>query len=422
MSTSEENGKVQLTRKQLREIRLTGSTPVISEEEAAAAVVPPTTVLPRAAEPIEIAPAPVEERPHPSAPLTRRQIRALEHAAAAAEHAPAADQAAPAPVPAPVAPEQVRETVPPQSAGLVSGLPTFTDAPAPAPRFDAVTEATPVADPAPASVDRDRVAAMFERPVEDEQTPAPTAVPAPRKRIVPEVMGRGLMLPGHVADEVQVSEQPEPEPVAPAGAEPPAAEPADVEPKTVEPETVEPNGVEPNGVEPKGVEPDRPKVGAAFGIGVQARRTDPVAGARFDDVLDGTASNSQHGASTALIFTPSPGLGSLSGPIASTGEILVTGTYALPEGLGSQGHALGAADGRAADAGFMDSELAPASSPTPIAASSAVSTSKPAGEVIRPPAPDKSNKLMITLAIVAGGLAIVLATTLVIAFITGVFG
>jgi hypothetical protein len=249
-------------------------------------------------------------------------------------------------------------------------------------------------------VDRDRVAAMFEPPVEVEQAPDPA--PAPRKRIVPEVMGRGLMIPGHVADGTQLGEQSESKPT--------------------EPEDVESEDVESEGVESERVESERPKVGAAFGIGVHARRTDPVAGARFDDVLDGTASNSQHGASTALIFTPSPGLGSLSGPIASTGEILVTGTYALPDGLGSQGHALGAADGRAADAGFMDSELAPASSPTPIAASSAVSTSRPAGEVIRPPAPDKSNKLMITLAIVAGGLAIVLAATLVIAFTTGVFG
>ncbi|WP_298867158.1 hypothetical protein [uncultured Microbacterium sp.] len=405
MSTSEENGKVQLTRKQLREIRLTGSTPVISEEEAAAAVAPPTTVLPRAAEPIEIAPAPVEEQPHPSAPLTRRQMRALEHAAAAAQHVPAADDATPAPTPepAPATAEQVRETVPPQGAGLVSGLPTFTEAPAPAPRF----EAAPEADPAPLSTDRDRVVGMFERPAEVEQAPEPTPAAAPRKRIVPEVMGRGLMTPGHVADEAPIRER---------------AEPDAVEPKHAEPEHVEPKRVEPEAAQPAVVEPERPKVGAAFGIGVQARSADSVAGARFDDVLDGTVSNSQHGASTALIFTPSPGLGSLSGPIASTGEILVTGTYALPDGLGSQGHALGAADGRAADAGFMDSELAPASSPTPIAASSAVSTSRPAGEVIRPLAPDKSNKLMITLAIVAGGLAIVLAATLVIAFTTGVFG
>src|SRR5690606_34529221 len=130
----------------------------------------------------------------------------------------------------------------------------------------------------------------------------------------------------------------------------------------------------------------------------------------------------QHGTSTALIFTPSPGMGSLSGPIASTGELLITGTYSLPEGLGSQGHARGTTDGRDVDAVLIDGELAPASSPTPIAASAAVSTSKQAGEVIRPPAPDKGNRLMLTLAVVAGGLAIVLAATLVIAFTSGVFG
>jgi hypothetical protein len=124
----------------------------------------------------------------------------------------------------------------------------------------------------------------------------------------------------------------------------------------------------------------------------------------------------------AGFFTPSIGAGSLSGPIASTGELLITGTYALADGIGSQGHAHGKADGRDADAVLLDGELAPASSPTPIAASSAVSTSKSAGEVIRPPVPDKGNKLMLTLAIVAGGLALALAATLIIAATTGVFG
>lgn len=161
-------------------------------------------------------------------------------------------------------------------------------------------------------------------------------------------------------------------------------------------------------------------VGAAFGIGVKSDEK-AAAGGLFDDLLEGT-SGSQHGASTALIFTPPVGAASLSGPIASTGELLITGTYTLPAGLGSQGHARGAADGKDVDAVLLDGELAPASSPTPIAASSAVSTSKPAGEVIRPPAPDTGNKLMLTLAIVAGGLALALAAALIIAFTTGVLG
>jgi len=423
MSTSEENGRT-LTRKQLREIRLTGSTPVITEEEAAsAAAQPPTTVLPRAAQPIEIAPAPTAEPPTPNAPLTRRQMRALEHAHPVA---PATESAAPTPVagpapalvaePAPVA-EPVRETVPAKATqtappaaaqseqpGLVSGLPSFASAPTPAsaPRF----EPTPV-DPAlddehPLSVDQEQVAAIFEQPIEE---PAPAPV---RRGIVPEIMARDLMFPGASAPESDelpiVAPTPAPAPTSAAPAAPEA--PAKTEPEPA----------------PAPVQEEAPKVGAAFGIGVKADHRDPVAAAPFDALVGGTSSSAHHGTSTALIFTPSPGVGSLSGPIASTGEILVTGTYALPDGLGSQGHAHGTTDGKDIDAVLIDGELAPASSPTPIAASAAVSTSKPAGEVIRPPAPDKGNKLMLTLAIVAGTLAVVLGATLVIAFTTGVFG
>ncbi|WP_313357348.1 hypothetical protein, partial [Microbacterium sp.] len=166
-------------------------------------------------------------------------------------------------------------------------------------------------------------------------------------------------------------------------------------------------------------EPERPMVGAAFGIGVKRSPSGPGIPTAFDDLLE-TGSAGSHRTSSTLIFTPSPGAGSLSGPVASTGELLITGTYALPDGMGSQGHALGTTDGKDIDAVLIDGELAPASSPTPIAASSAISTSKPAGEVIRPPVPDKGNKLTLTLAIVAGGLALALAAALIIAFTTGV--
>ena len=142
----------------------------------------------------------------------------------------------------------------------------------------------------------------------------------------------------------------------------------------------------------------------------------------FDELLTvGDSTGSQHLAPNTLIFNPSPGDGSLSGPVASTGEILVTGSYELPQGLGSQGHAHGTTDGKDVDAVLIDGELPPASSPTPIAASAAVSTIKPAGEVIRPPAPEKGNKLMLILAIVAGGLALALGVSLIVAFTTNVF-
>lgn len=305
MSTSDENSQAPLTRKQLREIRLTGSLPVISEAEAAAAS-EPTTVLPRAAEPIEIAPAVSAEKLEPNAPLTRRQRRALQ----------GADDEAPA------------------SSGsdehLVPGIAEFDPIYASAPRFE-----------------------------------------------VAEV---------HAAD---MANDAEPEPLWDRASERVAA-----------PE-------------------ERPMVGAASGVGVKA---DSEHDALVDEPVGGDATSTQRGSSTALIFTPAPGAGSLSGPIASTGELLITGTYSLPEGVGSQGHAHGFTDGKDIDAVLMDGELPPSSSPTPVAASSAVSTSKTAGEVIRPPGPDKGNRLMFALAVVAGGLAIVLATTIILAFTTGVFG
>jgi hypothetical protein len=167
-------------------------------------------------------------------------------------------------------------------------------------------------------------------------------------------------------------------------------------------------------------EAERPVVNPAFGEQVLGEQTDvPSFAPSFDELITSDSGGS-HRAPNTLIFTH-PGQGSLSGPVASTGEVLITGTYELPEGLGSQGHARGTTDGKDIDAVLIDGELAPASSPTPIAASSAVSTIRPAGEVIRPPAPEKGNKLMLTLAITAGGLALALAVALIAAFTLNVF-
>ncbi|WP_324014681.1 hypothetical protein [Microbacterium sp. JZ37] len=71
---------------------------------------------------------------------------------------------------------------------------------------------------------------------------------------------------------------------------------------------------------------------------------------------------------------------------------------------------------------LIDGEIPLSSSPTPIAASDAVSTSKSPGEVIRPPAPEKNHKLILTLGITAGGLGIAVVAAVVIAYATGVFG
>ena len=107
--------------------------------------------------------------------------------------------------------------------------------------------------------------------------------------------------------------------------------------------------------------------------------------------------------------------------VTATGEGLITGSMSLPEGLGSPGHAAGTADGKETDAVLIDREIPAHSSPTPIAASAAISTVKGAQEIIRPPAPEKGSKLMLTLAITAGVLALALVGVLILAFVTGVF-
>ncbi|MEV7633303.1 hypothetical protein AB0N64_12945 [Microbacterium sp. NPDC089318] len=367
MST-EEDGPT-LTRKQLRELRLTGSTPVISGEEAAAAQpVAAESTAEKPAEPALDEPADQDptENPAPArsgAPLTRRAARAQERTrtgpvpTAPGDEQPLGDEpvvdepvvdepvveepVVEEPVVVePVVEEPVAEEPIVDSPELVSGIPTFAPRSAQTPGFDAPTEP---AEPA-ATIEAERA----DEPRSDFAAPEPTAT----------------------ADDDQ---------------------------------------------------PERPMVGAAFGIGVKRSPSGHGAPTAFDDLLD-TGSAGAHKTASTLIFTPSPGAGSLSGPVASTGELLITGTYALPEGMGSQGHALGTTDGKDIDAVLIDGELAPASSPTPIAASSAISTSKPAGEVIRPPVPDKGNKLTLTLAIVAGGLALALAAALIIAFTTGVLG
>ncbi|MFD7871187.1 hypothetical protein ACFV3I_11895 [Microbacterium sp. NPDC059771] len=384
MSTSDQRGP--LTRKQLREIRLTGSTPVITEEQAEAAAeaanaTPPAAPLPRAAEPAPVAPAPVADSAVDlgAAPLTRRQAREQEKIKTASVPVVGADAA-----------EDDRDTAPraeesDDDSSIVSGIPDFSSPSAPV--VDEVDDDDDVDDEVsiePVSA-ADAVESAGSVPLAEPAEPEPVDVA--------ELLG----VPGTAeADEVETGSTDERDDLL-ADQDDDRGEVADGE---------------------------RPTVSPAFGEGVLAAE-EPAKPASFrpsfDELLTSNDSGGSHRSPNALIFTPSPGEGSLSGPVASTGEILITGSYELPKGIGSQGHAHGTADGKDVDAVLIDGELPPASSPTPIAASSAVSTIKPAGEVIRPPAPEKGNRLMLILAIVAGGLALALGVALVVAFTTNVF-
>jgi len=393
MSTSDQQEQGPLTRKQLREIRLTGSTPVISSEEAAAAAeaAPPAPPLPRAADPVEVAPAPsapVVDDESGDAPLTRRQARELEKVRTASVPVIAAEGAA----------------------GDSDDVETDHDP------DESTFEAAPVVAEGPAEIAPDVPnPSRNEEPgddddddVDDEVSVAPV-----RASVVADSVGEVPL------DAVE-------EPAEQAADEDDVASALGLAPEVADDDAGDADDVlaDVDDADDDDVTDERPTVNSAFGEGLLADAPDPHAPFRpsFDELLTvGDSTGSQHSAPNALIFTPSPGEGSLSGPVASTGEILVTGSYELPQGMGSQGHALGTTDGKDVDAVLIDGELPPASSPTPIAASSAVSTIKPAGEVIRPPAPEKGNRLMITLAIVAGGLALAVGVVVIIAITTNVF-
>ncbi|GAB3598903.1 hypothetical protein [Microbacterium tumbae] len=380
MSTSDSQGKEPLTRKQMRELRLTGSTPVISEEEAASSPAQASTPT-RAVEPMPVAPAPVADADVDleSAPLTRRQAREQERIRTAS-------------VPVIAAEERTGE-----DGGLASS------------EAAAVTEAPEVEEDAPAADEQPQRAELVSEIPAFAPIPASTETHAAAEEPVADETS---------ADETDAEAVPAEEQAA--STEPGADDAADLTALGVDAEAIEDLDDED---EPDDAD-ERPTVSSAFGSGVlSAEAPAPAFTPSFDDLITvGDTTGSQSIAPSALIFTPPPGEGSLSGPVASTGEVLITGTYELPEGIGSQGHAKGVADGKDVDAVLIDGELPPASSPTPIAASSAISTSKPAGEIIRPPAPEKGNRLMLILAITAGGLALVLAAALVFAFTTNVLG
>jgi hypothetical protein len=297
MSNPDQPSTPPLTRRQMREIRNTGSTPIVAATPPEAET-PPPAPRPRAAEPAPVPPAP---RPDASvdlgvSPLTRRQAREQERIRTASVPVISADMAAEAAF-APPAREETAHDVPVSTAEAALGLET-----------------------------------------EEDEDAAPVTVS--------EQLGSQLL----------------------AG---------DVKPVELPPS--------------------------------------------FDQLL--TRDSTSTGAVStpnALILSQTP-TSPLVGPVTATGEVIITGTFDLPEGLGSRGHAPGTTDGSEADAVLIDGELPPASSPTPIAASAAVSTVKAADEIIRPPAPEKGSRLMLALAITAGALALALIGVLILAVTTGVF-
>lgn len=174
---------------------------------------------------------------------------------------------------------------------------------------------------------------------------------------------------------------------------------------------------------PSDAEEERPVVAPTFGSGLlSGDGVELELPASFDQLLTrGSTATGALSAPNALILSQTPETSALSSPLTATGEVLITGTFSLPDSFGSTGSIPGSADNKETDAVLVDGELPASSSPTPIAASSAISTIKSAEDIIKPPAPEKGSRLMLALVITAGALALALTGVLIVALVTGAF-
>lgn len=407
MSTPDQPDTPQLTRRQLRELRNTASTPIITPEdieqsqtaEPAPAVVAP---LPRAAEPIiaEV-PAAAADVDLSSPALTRRAKRQQERLRTASVPVIGEDEAdAPADADGPAeTPDDAAEA---------------QDADAPAIDDAAATDEAPVIEEAPAAEETiDEEAPAAEEPVVIDEVPAADAESAAEPTVDAELV---FDAPADSAvDDVAVDEAHDADADADAG---PAddASPADDAHALFRPKD------EADGEDDR--ETERPVVAPTFGSGLlSGEGVELELPASFDQLLGrGSTATGALSAPNALILSQTPETGSFTSPIAATGEVLITGTFSLPDSFGATGTMPGAADNKETDAVLVDGELPASSSPTPIAASTAISTIKSAEDIIKPPAPEKGSRLMLALVITAGALALALTGVLIVALVTGAIG
>lgn len=393
MSTPEQPATPALTRKQLRDIRNTGATPIISgEPEPAAEETAVEEVAVESTEPEDDVTSEAPEAP-------------------AKDDAPQAPAVA-APLPRAALPVPVHD-LPGADASVDLGVAPLTRRQA-RQQERIRTASVPVITPEVAAAHAAAVASAS-----DEQT-----ADAHAEDSANEPSSGELSLAAIFASDAEPSAEEEGESVEQTdqSAESESEATADVEEaSSVDAVDAEPVADEHVDEASADDEAERATVHPEFGAELLAGDVTQVElPPSFDQLITRSATGSI-GTGNALILSQTPSAPPLVGPVTATGEVLITGTFNLPEGLGSNGHAPGTADGREADAVLVDGELPAHSSPTPIAACAAISTIKNGADIIKPPTPEKGGRLMLTLAITAGVLALALVGVLILAFVTGVF-
>ncbi|WP_040165399.1 hypothetical protein [Microbacterium gorillae] len=431
MTTTEHN-EPQLTRRQLRELRLTGQTPVVqtADTPVPAENAEPTPPRRDAPEPAATATETAQETAEPAAPLPR----AVETEVPSAPEVPQADESAPEDHP--LTRREARELERARTASLAVSEEVSTPAedrePTPPPARDSAEPASAWAPPAAPVEDAE---AEAEAAAVVEEAPSEPVASAPSTgdewwRTAPATgaiqIHRAATAEEPTAPNADAASGDEWWRTAPATGAIQIHRAAAEEVRAPEPAPVRETAhvVAAPTTDDDGVSEGKPTVNADFGAEVlaEATATVPPAGTTsFDDLLTRDSASSGSTASGSTLILNDSAMPLLTAPVTSSGERLVTGTFNLPDSFGSQGHSPGTTDGKDVDAVLIDGELPPASSPTPIAATAAVSQAKAPGEIIKAPAPEKSNKLMLVLAITAGALALALGGVIVVALLNGAF-
>jgi hypothetical protein len=176
-----------------------------------------------------------------------------------------------------------------------------------------------------------------------------------------------------------------------------------------------------------GAEDDAPKLAEGFGEQVLEAGTASSTAVPHEQPFDriiarGVEAAEAQAASNALILPTMPTNDSLTGPISSNGNVIVTGSIDLPASLSSTGQHPNYFDKAELDTMFeADEEAAPATAGTPVSAARAVSTHTQTGDVINPPAPSRDHRLLIILAITAGALLTAVLAVVIVGFVVGAF-
>ena len=143
----------------------------------------------------------------------------------------------------------------------------------------------------------------------------------------------------------------------------------------------------------------------------------------FDQIIARGLEEAGNGVSTSSIILPiMPNSHPLTGPLSANGNVVVTGSIDLPSGMGSNGAHPDQFDKSDIDAMFdAEDEARPATAGTPVSASKAVSTHTATRDVITPPTPARSNRLLLILAITAGVLAVAVLAVIIVGIAAGAF-